>query len=235
MIRIALIAACFLPGIAFAQVIDTNRPGFSYSPNVIEAGTWQLETGLSYEYINSNNDAVSFPQAELRLGLRDEIEVYIASLGWIDTDVGSGFVDPVIGAKVGISDYSAPVISALLFQVSVPVGDNDVSTDSWDPSLAFAWAMSGGIGLAGTVKVSRFDGDYQFDNGLKLPFAINDWQSAFVEWEVNVPEHGGTSHWLNAGFQWLLSDSMQVDFNAGTGFDERGGDYRFGVGFSINP
>jgi hypothetical protein len=95
--------------------------------------------------------------------------------------------------------------------------------------------MRGGIGLAGTVKVSEFDGDYQFDNGLKLPFAINDTQSAFVEWEANLPERGGDSHWLNAGFQWLLSDSMQVDFNAGVGFDERGGDNRLGVGFSINP
>ena len=93
--------------------------------------------------------------------------------------------------------------------------------------------MSGGLGLAGTVKLSEFDGDFQVDNGLKLPFTFNNRHSAFVEWEANLPESGGSSHWLNGGYQWLLEYGMQVDFNAGVGLNDRAGDYRFGVGFSM--
>lgn len=233
MLRIALILACFVPGATLAQAIDTNRPGFSFSPNVVAPGAWQMETGVGYTRINSNNDSTSLPQAEFRYGIADEVELFISSLGWVDANSGSGFLDPAIGAKVSVSDAGATVNMAFVFQLSVPIGGNEVSSDSWDPSLAFVWAMSGGLGLAGTVKISESDSDYQVDNGLKLPFSINDSQSAFVEWEANLPENGGSSHWLNGGYQWLLDDRMQVDFNAGLGLNDRAGDYRFGIGFSM--
>ena len=233
MIRIALILACFVPGAVLAQAIDTNRPGFSFSPNVVAPGAWQMETGIAYTRFNSNNDSTSLPQAEFRYGIADEVELFISSLGWVDANSGSGFLDPAIGGKVSVSDAGATVNMAFVFQLSVPVGGNEVSSDSWDPSLAFVWAMTGGLGLAGTVKISEFDGDYQVDNGLKLPFSISDSQSAFVEWEANLPENGGSSHWLNGGYQWLLDDRMQVDFNAGIGLNDRAGDYRLGVGFSM--
>ena len=233
MIRIGLAIACFVPGAVLAQAIDTNRPGFSFSPNVVAPGAWQVETGLTYTRIDSNNDSTSLPQAEFRYGMADEVELFVSSLGWVDADGASGFLDPAIGAKVSLSDARATVNMAMLFQLSVPIGGDDVSSDSWDPSLAFVWAMNGGLGLAGTVKISEFDDDFQVDNGLKLPFTINDTQSAFVEWEANLPENGGSSHWLNAGYQWLLDDRMQVDFNAGAGLNDRAGDYRLGVGFSM--
>lgn len=233
MIRIGLIVACFIPGAVFGQAIDTNRPGFSFSPNVVAPGAWQVETGLTYMRIDSNNDSTSLPQAEFRYGMADEVELFVSSLGWVDGNGASGFLDPAIGAKASLSDARATVNMALLFQLSVPIGGNEVSSDSWDPSLAFIWAMKGGLGLAGTVKISEFDNDFQVDNGLKLPFTINDRQSAFVEWEANLPENGGSSHWLNAGYQWLLDDRMQVDFNAGAGLNDRAGDYHLGVGFSM--
>ena len=233
MIRIALILACFVPGAVLAQAIDTNRPGFSFSPNVVAPGAWQMETGVGYTRINSNNDSTSLPQAEFRYGIADEVELFISSLGWVDANSGSGFLDPAIGAKVSVSDAGATVNMAFVFQLSVPIGGNEVSSDSWDPSLAVVWAMTGGLGLAGTVKIGESDSDYQVDNGLKLPFSINDSQSAFVEWEANLPENGGSSHWLNGGYQWLLDDRMQVDFNAGIGLNDRAGDYRLGVGFSM--
>ena len=55
----------------------------------------------------------------------------------------------------------------------------------------------------------------------------------FVEWEANLPEGGGSTHWLNGGYQWLIDDDMQFDLNAGLGLNDRTADYRVGVGFSI--
>jgi len=222
-----------VPGAVLAQAIDTNRPGFSFSPNVVARGAWQMETGLTHTRFDSDTDSTSLPEAEFRYGIADQVELFVSSLGWLDADGASGFLDPNIGAKVSVSDAGATANMALLFQLSVPIGGNDVTSDRWDPSLAFVWSMSGGLGLAGTVKVTRFDSDFQVDNGLKLPFSLNDRHSAFVEWEANLPENGGSSHWLNAGFQWLLDDRMQVDFNAGAGLNDRAGDYRFAVGFSM--
>ncbi|MEO1204674.1 MAG: transporter, partial [Pseudomonadota bacterium] len=118
---------------------------------------------------------------------------------------------------------------------SLPTGDDRFSSDEVDPAVAFIWTHSGRFNLAGTAKLSDAPGGYQFDNGLKLPFAIDERRSWFVEWEANVPESGGSSHWANGGFQWLYRDNIQIDLNAGVGLNSRAGDYRFGVGFSIRP
>ena len=192
-----------------------------------------METGFDYTRIDSNNDSTALPQAEFRYGVADDVELFLSSFGWVDADAGSGFLDPNIGAKVSVSSGGAVVDMAFLFQLSVPIGGNDVTSDSWDPSLAFVWAMTGGLGLAGTVKLSHFDDDFQVDNGIKLPFTFNNRHSAFVEWEANLPENGGSSHWLNGGYQWHLEYTAQVDFSIGAGLNDRAGDWRFGVGYSM--
>jgi len=122
---------------------------------------------------------------------------------------------------------------AFVVQVSAPVGDDELSSDRWDPSAAFVWTYDGALPLAGTAKVSKFAGGYQLDNGLKLPFATSGGNSAFVEWEANLPEGGDDAHWLNGGYQWLIDDVAQFDLNGGLGLNSTAGDYRIGLGYSI--
>jgi hypothetical protein len=122
---------------------------------------------------------------------------------------------------------------AILLQLSVPVGNSDLSSDRFDPGAAFVWTHAGRIPLAGTVKVSRSRDGFRLDNGLKLPFSLGGTHSAFVEWEASLPEGGSDAHWLNGGYQWLLDDRIQFDANAGIGLNDRAGNYRIGAGFSI--
>lgn len=226
-----------LPNIVVGQSIDTNRPGFSFSPNVVGLGQWQLESGLSYTRSNNSAHTTSLPLLEIRYGVADQIEIYLSSLTWSETQItggdASGLSDIALGTKFKISDAEAALQMALLFQVSVPTGDRDFSSDRWDPSLAFVWAHSGSFPIAGTVKVSDYKNGYQLDNGLKLPFSWADAHSAFVEWEANLPEKGDNTHWLNGGYQWLMNDRTQFDLNAGLGLNDRTDDYRLGIGFSI--
>lgn len=230
-------AAIALPSVVTAQVIDTNRPGFSFTPGIVPPGQWQLETGVSYTRSDSNTRTTSLPTAELRFGVADDVEVFLSSLSWSRTESRggdtSGLVDAALGAKVNLSSAEARTKLALLFQLSVPVGDDDFTSDRWDPGLAFIWSHDGNVPIAGTVKLTEFDSGYQLDSGLKLPFSLGEARSAFVEWEANLPEGGGSTHWLNGGYQWLPEKRMQIDINAGLGLNDRAGDFRLGVGFSI--
>jgi len=226
-----------VPGLVAGQAIDTNRPGFSSSPNVVEPGQWQLETGFNYTRSDSDTRTTSLPAAEFRVGVGDDVEVFLSSLSWSETTSGGsdtgGLVDMALGSKVNISGADARTQMAMLFQLSVPIGDDSFSSDRWDPSLAFVWTHNGDLALAGTVKLSKFRNGYQLDNGLKMPFSWGDAHSGFVEWEANLPEGGGSTHWLNGGYQWLIDNRKQLDFNAGLGLNDRAGDYRLGVGFSV--
>lgn len=216
-----------------AQAIDTNRPGFSFTTGVVAPGKLQLETGLGWARENDDSRSLTIPQAEFRYGVGSDVEVFASNLGWLDNNDGSsGLLDPKIGAKVNFGDARSAFDMALLFEVSVPIGDRDLSNDRWNPALGFVWAYAGQLPLAGTAKLSKFGSDYQFDNGLKAVFQVADGQSAFVEWEANLPESGGSTHWLNGAYQLLLDQDMQVDASAGIGLNDRAGDYRIGVGFS---
>lgn len=231
----AAIAAALI-NVANADAVDTNRPGFSFSPGVVGKDVWQLETSLGYSRGDRGFRSLSLPNAELRYGVGGGVELFVSGMSWIDAEAGgsstSGPGDVAIGTKIAMGDTDSPTRMALLFLVSVPTGEDGLSSDSWDPSLGFVWSTSGKIPLAGTAKVTERDGRLQFDNGLKLPFTVNDRQSVFVEWEANVPERGSSIHWLNSGFQWLLSDDIQVDVGVDLGLNDFGDDYRFAAGFS---
>jgi hypothetical protein len=228
-----------LASAAHADSIDTNRPGFSFTPGTVGKGRWQVETGLGYDRNSSTSESWSLPNAEFRYGTGENVEVFVSGLSWSENDSGgsttSGFNDIAIGAKIGLADTSAATRLAVLFQLSLPTGKDAFSSDEVNPAVAFIWTHSGRFNLAGTAKLSDTPGGVQFDNGLKLPFAIDERRSWFVEWEANLPESGGSSHWLNGGFQWLQTDDIQFDLNAGVGLNDRAGDYRFGIGFSIRP
>ena len=112
-----------MPGMLAAQVIDTNRPGFSFSPNVVQRGQWQLETGISYDKIDSNSSAWSMRLAELRFGLANRLEGFVSSMTWKEEDVGpftvNGLSDMAVGIKGNITVPNAATQMALLFQLNV--------------------------------------------------------------------------------------------------------------------
>jgi hypothetical protein len=221
---------------ASAQGIDANRPGFSFTTGTVPDGRWQLETGIGYARPGSNSRTTSLPFAELRYGVADDMELFVSSLNWARSEFGnldsSGLLDANIGIKIAAGGGER-LRSAVLFQLSVPIGDSDFSSDDWDPGIAYVWAYDGRIPLVGTVLVRDVGDRYQLDNGLQLPYSINDRQTVFVEWEANLPEGGRDAHWLNGGLMWLLDDRRQIDFEAGAGLNDTAGDYRLSAGFSI--
>ena len=145
----------------------------------------------------------------------------------------SGFEDLVAGTKIRLGDASSKSQFALVLQTSLPTGDSDFSSDRWDPSAAFVWSYGGKLPLLGTLKVSKFSSEYQVDHGLWMTIPLGDSSSVFVEWEANLPEHSGNTHYLNSGYLWLPQENIQIDINAGLGLNDLAGDYRLGVGFSI--
>jgi len=233
----AIVVSLIVPGTATGQAVDTNRPGFSFTPGIVADGRWQLETGIAYDRPGGGSHSLSLPLADARFGLSEGVELFVSSISWSDANLGagsaSGLVDVAVGTKLALTDNDAKTRMAVLFQLSVPTGDSDFSSDRYDPSAAFIWTHDGGIPLAGTVKVSRYREGFQLDNGLKLPFSLGGAHSAFVEWEASLPEGGNDVHWLNGGYQWLMDERMQLDANAGIGLNDRAGDYRLGAGFSI--
>ena len=231
--------SCAATGAARAQDIDTNRPGFSFTPGIVPVGRWQLETGFSFTRFDSETRAVSLPLAEVRTGVADRVEVFVASLSWSQLQVPgpdvSGAEDIAVGTKIGLAEDDARTRLALLLELGVPTGASEFTADRWDPTAGLVWAHDASLPLAGTLLLTDLEDGLLLANGLKVPFSWGEVHSGFAEWEANVPERGGSAHWLNGGYQWLLGDRAQVDASVGIGLSDAAGDVRFGGGFSIRP
>jgi hypothetical protein len=225
------------PALSYAQSIDTNRPGFSFTTGIVDVGMLQVETGIGYKRVDSSTDTVALPEADIRFGIAERVEAFVSSVSWERTDSAGtatrGLTDPDAGIKMKIGADDGALQMALLLKVSLPVGDDALSSDRWDPTAGLIWMSGGRLPLAGTLTVNNSSSGYQVDNGLKLPIMLGERRAVFVEWEANLPEHGGSAHWLNSGFQWLSGERVQFDLNVGLGLNDRAGDFRAGVGFSI--
>jgi hypothetical protein len=222
------VAAQAMPDIA------TDRPSFSATPQTVGAGIWLGEFGYLYTGNDDGPDQQTLPQALLRYGLADDMELQINWSGYSRADSGgpSGFTDASIGVKIQLSDRPGATRMAFLATLSVPIGEDELSSDSFDPAVKFAWSHSGIADFFGTAAIASSDGDLTFSNGVGVAFAVGDRQGLFVEHQMDTPENSSTSHILNSGFTWLLSADTQVDLNASIGLNDNASDYTLGFGYA---
>jgi hypothetical protein len=173
---------------------------------------------------------------EICIGIGDGLEAFVSGINWTWQEHNKaeqeGFKDINAGLKWNLSRRDGAFSTALLGPFSIPVGDNALTGDRWDPTAAFIWAGNRDLALSGTVKVSKFKSGCQLGNGLKWAFPAGNSGTFFVEWEANLPEGGDDAHWMNFGDQLLSGANSQLDINGGLGLNNDSDDYRAGLGFS---
>jgi len=236
---VVVLAGCTICGIGYAQEIDTivtDRPSFSASPLTVAKGRWQTEFGYLFTRIDSDNSSQTLPNALLRLGLSDDAELQISWSGYTRLESGfgssSGYSDVSIGGKWQLSEDDARTRFAFLASISIPVGDNAFSSDSYDPNIRLIWSHSGALEWFGTASLSKSDGNNSFSNGLGLSFALGKESSLFVEHVVTLPEQGSISQELNSGLAILRGANTQFDIHGTVGLNSSASDFALGVGYS---
>lgn len=230
----------FFGGLANAQEpssIITERPSFSASPIALAEGYWQTELGYQYTQLNSDAELSTLPQLLVRFGIADNVELQFDWTGYIDVDSNnqsdSGFSDARISAKWQFSDDNAATQYGILAGVSIPVGEDQFSTDSYDPRIGFLWSHTGKLNWFGTAMYIDAGNTNLLANGIGLSFALSDTTSWFAEHEMEIPEDGGPLHRLNIGWAMLRGLDMQFDVNAGVGLNDRAPDFSLGLGLAI--
>lgn len=234
---------CFTLSPAFAGEpgpINTERPSFSSSPLALPAGYWQVETGYQF---TRDDDAGSFkehslPNMLLRFGFHENLELQLGGLTYkwqqIDGARDSGFQDASLGIKWQVNDSDSVVPVGLYGAVSLPVGSSEFSNDSYDPTLGLFWSHSGALNLFGNLILKHADDLYTFDNGIGISFSLPNNMGSYVEYvgSFHEDDQADSTHVMNLGANWLLSDDLQLDINGGFGLNRLANDYYAGMGIS---
>lgn len=246
------------PQRTLAQELVTDRPDQTESAETVPKGHVQLETGWTYRQDDSAGLELERQEVAgtlLRLGLTRRWELRVGWAGWsrqsLDSgpfrEVLQGAEDGELGAKVRLYDESGarPAV-ALLFATSLPVGEETIGSERFDPSfrlslshtLSQRLSLGYNLGMAwGSTEVELGErhtlsrGEYT----VALGMTFSDRLGSFVELygDVAASDPGPSVHALDGGFTWLLSKTMQLDIAAGVGLSSSAEDWFLGLGFSM--
>ena len=236
----------------------TDRPDQTESSAVVPKGSYQLEVGWTFtsdEEAGLTVDTHEVPGTLLRVGLSERIELRIGWAGLIDTEASfgrfeataDGAGDAELGAKIYLGEErGARPEMAILVGTSVPVGDDDFTSDRFDPNVRFSFAhtLSDRVSLGYNLGLALESGTG--DDGqthtlssafytVAVGFALTDKLGAFVELFGDIPASasGGSADSLDGGFTYLLRDNLQLDLFGGVGLSDAADDEFVGLGVSV--
>ncbi|HSK74833.1 MAG TPA: transporter, partial [Thermoanaerobaculia bacterium] len=165
---LVLLAAAPLAGQDFsgiAEPLTSDRPDFTESTAIVPRGHVQVEGGYTF-YRVEEEEGSSLGEILVRIGAGERWEARIGagSYNRIDTGVSgagdiTGFEDPSLGIKIALSEDDPNLlppgrpVMALLLGTSVPVGDDELTTDEWEPfaKLALGWDLTDRWSLSSNV------------------------------------------------------------------------------------
>jgi len=235
------VTAVCLSIIAAAQgtgPISAERPGFSSSPIALAPSLLQVESGYQFTRDAGTSDfnAHTFPLTLFRVGLVDSLELQLSWAGISWSEVGGrdihGANDVGIGVKWQLTDQTAAVPVALFAVLSLPVGDDEFSSNEFDPSLGAFWSFSAGLDWFGTILLSEANDDATISNAVGISLPVNADTGAYVEYFGDYGGNAGPEHYLNGGFAYLPRNDMQLDLHIGGGLNGRAADFLVGFGLA---
>jgi hypothetical protein len=221
------------------EPLTTERPGFSSSPFTVRPGTVQLEAG--YQFQSDDSGGVDVEQQNLplllaRIGLVDNVELQLGWGGYARAEVGnadlSGVTDASVGVKWQVTDSNAAVPVSLFAGVSVPIGDDEFSSDEADPTVGAFWSYSAGLDWFGTVLVTEPDDETILSNAVGISLPIDERIGSYVEYFGNYGSGSGPEHFLNGGFTYLSQTNLQWDASLAVGLNDRSADLTVGLGMA---
>ncbi|MFQ5915838.1 MAG: transporter [Nitrospinota bacterium] len=213
-----------------------------------------MEFSLTFERESNVAEKVntySFPEPLIIFGLFPNFEVQAEASGLIIIDPDGGKTkthgsDFTLFGKFGITsaDGLIPEIAGFV-GLSFPTGDDEVTSDGFDPSFIFlaSWALPNGMTFAanfgfalptnGPAESNRF---FEYSTVLYLDYPITDRLVGFFEYFGSVANEGEADpHSLDAGLGYEVSQNISLEITGGAGLTEAAADFflNFLVGISF--
>lgn len=261
-----LLTALLAPGPLLAQDVPpeepgelvTDRPDQTESASVVAPGFFQLETGVLFTREDADGqeiDVLEGPGTLARIGLGNRTELRLAWAGLVEVDAKGeldGVADAELGGKVILRTGAdgGPEV-AFLTGVSLPVGDDELTSDRYDPSfrLSVAHDLSDRVSLGYNLGMAwSSEATAEEDGGeavretfsrfvytAALGFALGERLGAFAEvfGEEPVDAPGSSAVSVDGGFTYLVRPNLQLDLFGGAGLTDDAADWFVGTGLSV--
>ena len=234
--------------------IITDRPDATESPNTVEPGFIQIETGgyytrfeeneITFETLGYNTTLARIgllENLELRLGVNYEDNRVTSKMGATETTTDfESFTPMLAGIKINLfegrsgTDFGFLGHIYLPFTTRTPDGVTpEPSTTGADFRFSVGHELSERSGIAYNLG-GQWAGD---DTGMAFVYtvaygyALSDKIGAYVELYGDAPELSSANHYWDAGFTYLAGWNLQYDLTFGRSITE-GQDLLLSAGLS---
>ena len=227
--------------------INTDRPDFTDSTDVVGHHVIQLETGIRFERTPAAIDRITTPQVLVRFGLGSRFELRFGDDGFESESMPApagrtrvaGSADAQLGAKVkllGNSDGGF-ALAAIPF-LSLPTASGGFGTGAFDPGFKLAWEtdLPRGFGISGNFYAASATDDARrtWDRQVSVSMDHDLAGSWSAYWEAYGARHDGRCECtLDTGVSRGIGPNRQIDFEVGRGIDGNAHDWFAGLGFAV--
>lgn len=241
--------------------METDRPDFTEGTSVVGKGMLQIEAG--YTFLEDREGKERFtdhtaPEALLRIGIHDRVELRLGWEGFSTTEVNrferndvgrtvdrqshsDGASDMALGFKVHLLDQEGWIPDfGVIGEVSLPVGSREKTSGDVDPEVKWLWAydLSERWSLAGNVNfgvpTSEHGRFFQTSVSVAVGLSVTERVGAYVEYFGFYPDDRGSdcAHYANGGLTFLIHPDFQLDARVGWGLNEQADDFFAGIGMA---
>lgn len=213
-------------------VINTDRPGFSDASRTVPKGYFQMENGFLFQTETTGGirrQLINFNSTLLKYGIIDGLEVRLnqsvlaerlfennqpSGLGW-----QNGLAPLVVGVKLNLIEEKG-LLPEMAFVTDYTIAKNVGYFQNAKGALRFNlialhhlnpdWIFTYNIGLSSTLGTNN----PTFTYTIKTAYTIKNLSPYFEVYgfssRVNIP-----FNYMNGGFSYLLSNTLQLDLHAG--------------------
>lgn len=229
------------------EPLVTDRPDFTESTDAVPRGHFQIEAGYTFTHDGANGGTRSHTAGELllRVGLFNDFELRIEWPSFERLESASAtteeFSDVSVGFKYKLFEQRGvrPHIG-VIGQFSAPTGGAAFSSDRVDPAVKLLWAYDATdrVAVGGNINFESLteahDRFFQIAASGSIALAVTDRLGSYVEYfGFHSVGHGpGSTHFVNTGLTYLITDNFQLDTRVGVGLNARAEDVFVGFGFS---
>lgn len=226
--------------------INPDRPGETRTPELVKGYNLQAEVGFRKEKLEEGSYLYQHPEAPLRFGLFNalELRVRLASQT-IKDDISKvklkGVTPVYFGVKAKILPQRGwlPSIGALA-EVGVPSlasGDYFVTgipfefRTLFNNNICHKFSVQYNVGVAWNETNNQTD-NKQWMYTVSPTYELNDQWHVFVEQYAFLRNGTSAEHYFDGGVQYFFNKDFMIDFGVGAGLSKISSDYFIEGGLS---
>lgn len=245
----ALAACCIVPArgeAAEVPELNTDRPDFTESAEVVPRGSLQFEGGYDFN-TTGNNGYHAVGETLVRFGLLRWWELRLGLNSWLwedgNTIAAGGKDDVSVGMKFQLLRKNNILSiwkpdAALILETALPSGSGDYRENMLQPSikLALSWPVSPwfdiGINVGYVYAGENGCRFHQFIESVVAGFSLGERWWVYLEFYCIQPEERKSSdaHYVDGGLAFSVGEDLQLDAKAGYRIDRGSEEYYFGAG-----